>query len=123
MCERLSNVTILHLQRVRRLAFFYRAYRKQSLDQLTKRLTGELLGLFEEKPKTVVPPRQNTRDPDRCQQDPLRVPYTRPEWLVIIVVYILGNDRVFGCTICWIRVRTEYYLFTCKILVRAHVPG
>jgi len=94
MCERLSNVTILHLQRVRRLAFFYRAYRKQSLDQLTKRLTGELLGLFEEKPKTVVPPRQNTRDPDRCQQDPLRVPYTRPEWLVIIVVYILGNDRV-----------------------------
>ena len=31
--------------------------------------------------------------------------------------------RVFGCTICRIRVRAQYYLFTCKKLVTACVSG
>jgi len=37
--------------------------------------------------------------------------------------YINMQIRVFGCTICRIRVRTEYYLFTWKKLVTACVPG
>lgn len=54
------------------------AFHKQSLDSFSKRLTGELLGLFEEKPKAV--PHEKVRSPDRHQPDPCRVPYARPEW-------------------------------------------
>jgi proteasome inhibitor subunit 1 (PI31) len=90
-----DNTLLLHLMRIKdskvsstevhpsdyvtnNLSSYDAAFHKQSLDSFGKRLTGELLGLFEEKPKSV--PREKARDADRNQPDPLRVPYCRPDW-------------------------------------------